>query len=358
MKNVILYFLIINCGIVKAQTWNHYRTPSDYVSSIITTDSLLKLIDSNRNQPYGYLYPELFLNKKNCTDSIKHGLFLLLKKHELTFEEIKSKVDKEFKHSFEFTNFQRILETAIDKSKSIYFSRGSYIYDLSQKTDSVTLSKAYYKIYDSVYHATYDSCANLFKKQYAQKIKDRVIAISGEVVLSAATAQIKEAIPLFTSSLKDSIPLYNKEDAELALAILGDSIYQQKYFDLHKQYIKKVLWRSEDLAKDKQAMLFINTQKSIGLLADWLDTTKRYSSWQEGFGESPNDPTYYFSSLLIADLLKLLKDKLSQEEFMKLPENEVSLKETNYIMYYNISIEQILFMKRWMLEHKGKYPLY
>ncbi len=321
--------------------------------------------DSMQRISAGGLRPGL-----NLTTDIKNKLLQLLKR-DWTPQEIRSKLDRGYKEHFERLYLDWILTTAKgikDREKMVYDSVykkqlaaqviskdvPKKVAENFAKEQAKKVSIKYRVVYDSVYRRMYDSAVNIFKSVKEQEIKEA--PVQDEILFFVSLANLKEAIPIIKREMKSGYkPPFDVETAEIALAGLGESEYLAKVLKRHQDYVKRRIWISEEMVKDATALeTIIETQESMALMADWMDTTHTYQQASE-VRNDPNAVVRYQSAGLVPNLLTVIKNKDFIEGYQKVqPTNQP----VNYMDDYNVTKEHILFIRNWLLANKGKYEFW
>lgn len=318
------------------------------------SSTLLNKLNTYHSDTIKGIYYSGFYYNKNVSNQIQKKILSLLK-GEWTEAEINEKVKKLLITDFDFINFNKVRVNAYLQAEEIYSSNVTKMLTVAKKDTSKSISKQYLKLHDSLYRVIYDSMANSFKKEIGARIKQSTVP--DEIVLSTATCKVTEAIPILKNSLATGDRKHNKDAVELALAGLGLSEYQELFYKKHELYIQnfraKKGYVSEhwsNLMSDCNAMELISTQKSTYLLHEWLDTSYTYNANSEGSSINKQ----YVGGIAVYIILRLVQNKDLHEAFNKLPKSlGFLLPEDGFV-----TEEQLLFVKKWLIENKGKYQFY
>lgn len=334
MKKIItlitLYCLL--CQPIIAQSG--WRGKKVYVPP--TADSLIKMLNTYHTDNVIQIWPEYFNPIINVNDSVKSKLLSILKGM-WTVEEVNRKVAAFFKYNFDEIYFNKIRGKTHEAVELYYSSNYRGMYELAKQDTSKNISKQYLQLHDSLYKTIYDSMANAFKKDIAERIRQSIVP--DEIVLSVATANIKEAIPILKQSLATGDRKHNKATAELALARLGDK-------ELQKKIINECKYNSalndDDLEREMIAklpkLIFIKTQESIFEIHNYMDTTKQSAT------TSGRNPEYAYCSRFV---MPYLLGTLSNKDFIN--------KFIGVDIYTLNDKNLVLFVKKWLIKNKGKY---
>lgn len=320
---IFLYLLLLSYFSVNAQF-------SERKSKYYTPLELLDKLNSYRSikvEPVNYF---AISKSESITDSVKERILSLLDR-KWTSEEINPIINyhsKDFRDLFE----ARFWNGGLKDSISLY-----------------AMERRWY--YDTTYHHFFDSLNLKYKKDIENKMLEN--QVPNEIVLSAAFAQIREAIPILKKDLlSNGNSYFNKDIAELALAKLDDEVFLKKIFAKHKQYVSDSL--NFKIRGVQQADIFnmriLFSQESIAALADWIDTT--YKIALPIHGNHPIEYAYA-SYEIINPLVRIIKNEDFFEGLKKISNDEYF----NNGEFQYATAKHLMYIKNWMKKNKGKYQL-
>lgn len=332
MYKKIVIFAVIILG------WHTTFSQNDYpkARTFPKADSLLFCLASYHSGTIKPIYPLLFSPKRNVNDAVKAKLLSLIERRwtrgELNLKLQAYLIRNPFKRDFEWRFWNAGIHDSITDWSTRIGGNG----------------------FDSIYHSVYDSLEVLYKQAFEKSLIEAIVP--DELVLSAAAAQVKQAIPILKKDLIDSVHYFNAETAEMALAVLDDKEFKQKYLQWHRSVVSKETWTLDDINKDASILMLMNTQESLSMLADWLDISKTYKQYSED--DDPKMPNVLFSSHVVPILLTIIQNKDLKEGVLRQPwRTDIPGLSSSFYFNTAISKEQVQFIKQWMIANKGKYEI-
>ena len=244
-------------------------------------------------------------------------------------------IKKRLNEKFEFVYLQEIVDKTA--ARSGYANQVKAINELQKINTKISRSEAYRSIYDSVYNSIYDSTASSYRAEERRKILNR--QIPEEIIKSAATAGVKEAIPILEEALRTKNPQFDKDAVELTLARFGDKKLQEKLATI---YSSNFDFKDDDFKKKMitrlKALSYISTQESVYNMHAFMDTTR----WDAYLSNGSFAPSGRYAIMM---LLETVVNKDIQEKFAGM--NLDYLDDPNLVIY----------AREWLLKNKGKYQI-
>lgn len=327
MRAVIIIFLL-NCIAGYSQKFPH-------APIYPTADSLLKLLNSYRSDEILTVHPDDFSPEHNVNDKVKQTLLCLLKNEwdaDLLEEKFEAyKLTHPYSDYFEWHFWNGGLHDSIARLSSRIGGR-----------------------FDSVYHAFYERKFFDYKEAYFVLL--RSIPVRDEIILSAARAGVREAIPFLKEILASGNKGYAAPIVEVALAIFGDPFYLEKFYRKHAELVEMKTWEVFLINADVYYLRIIKTQESYFRISDWMDTAKMYRAFTEN--DDPDAPLIYHSADVVPTVLFAIRNHDLRDSIVKLPwRNLVPFPQRSFYHRLDISKEQIQFIKEWMIRNRGRYIL-
>ncbi len=190
---------------------------------------------------------------------------------------------------------------------------------------------------DSIFKIKYDSIINYWKADFKEDMqKEHIFDFNKNILRVVAFLEIKQAIPI----IKKYFNNYNNFEAELALARLGNKIFQKKIIansNPPKDNIDGESWL-DNMSISVGNLMFIGTQESIYPIANWLDTSKYYTVNSVGS-----------SGMAAYKVLGILSDFILNKDFQE------KIKNIDFSGQCPCTTDIILDVKKWLQKNKGKY---
>jgi hypothetical protein len=349
----------------------------DFPTKKIMSEGQLRSIVKSYHSPNPIKLNLFELDSKVLAGDIKADIIRMVQRV-WTDAEINNLVEARVKANFERQYLEQILKTVKNKydyPKQFYQQVYKHVYDSvlldlikdttgffsdtirlktvvgSQAMSAAATAAAGIKLsYDSLYRYTYDSTLREFKKNEEKKIKEA--AVPDDLILAAGILKVKELEPLLQDAVDARVKYISSVTAEIALAGLNNRKARKKIIDQHIRYTFRPQWNAEEIQKDFFILgIVCRDQETFSLLADWLDTSKMY----QPLSETPRDTAVskkFYSAQVVPAILGAIKN----EDFIRgYKEQSKPDKYYTYFDSFNVSKEQISYVKTWLLSNKGKY---